>query len=323
MSAISTATLLAALAVLLVVTWHWATQYQRSSGLLDCLATHGNCDNQLSDFHDRYFGFLTVPTLVSFLPLLVGVFWGAPLVAREVEQGTHRLAWSQSVGRGRWIATKLGLYLLGSVLLGALVTVVFNWWSQPYTRLSGTGLPTSRIQPSLYQVLGTVPAGYMLVGFALGTAAGVLVRRTLPAIAVTLGGYLGLSFVLANWRGTRLLPPLRLVRPFGSPNPRAGLGDWIVADGSVDASGHAVTFRDIARICPPVKFTGRDNYTACASAHGFRSSDLYQPLSRFWPLQFVETGILVGIAVVLLGVAVWWTLRRSRLSGVANRRVPQ
>src|SRR5262249_24464833 len=43
-----------------------------------------------------------LPVLAS-LPLLLGAFIGAPLVSRELEQGTYLLAWTQGVPRRRWL----------------------------------------------------------------------------------------------------------------------------------------------------------------------------------------------------------------------------
>ena len=48
-------------------------------------------------------------TLVLVVPALIGMFWGAPLIAHELETGTFRLAWTQSVSRRRWLLVKMGL----------------------------------------------------------------------------------------------------------------------------------------------------------------------------------------------------------------------
>ncbi|GAA4258766.1 hypothetical protein GCM10022255_080700 [Dactylosporangium darangshiense] len=50
---------------------------------------------------------------------------------------------------------------------------------------------------------------------------------------------------------------------------------------------------------------------ACAIEHGYRFVDTYQPLTRFWPFQLIESGIFVGLSITVLAVAVWWILRRT------------
>ena len=65
-----------------------------------------------------YFGGIVV---VYVLPAIIGLFWGAPLVARELEAGTHRLVWNQSVTRTRWLGTKLAVVGLASVAAAGLL----------------------------------------------------------------------------------------------------------------------------------------------------------------------------------------------------------
>jgi hypothetical protein len=38
-----------------------------------------------------------------------------------------------------------------------------------------------------------------------------------------------------------------------------------------------------------------------------------QPASRYWPLQWAETSVLVFLALLLAGFCFWW-IRRGRLS---------
>ena len=127
--------------------------------------------------------------VVAVAPAIIGVFWGAPLVARELEAGTHRLAWTQSVTRTRWLATKLGVTTLAAAATVGLLTFAVTWWSQPLDgALSSTqgGLP-SRITPVTFAMRGVVPVGYAVFAVVLGATLGAVFRRSLPAMAVTLG----------------------------------------------------------------------------------------------------------------------------------------
>jgi hypothetical protein len=307
--AISTAILLATLVVLLALTEHSMNSYLSSSGLSNCLDSHGSCRDLIVSFEGRYGAWATLINALSFAPALAGLFWGAPLIAREVEQGTHRLAWSQSVSRRRWFAIRAGLYLTAAAAVGALLTWLFTWWYGPLLRADYDAY--NRIQPRVFESRGIVLVATMLFSFALGTAAGAVIRRTVPAMAVALAGFAGERVLLVFVR-SNLLPPKSLTIPFGGGYPRAGLGDWMLDTTLYDGAGHASSMRTIANVCAGEsgKIVGAGTMRRCAQAHGFHEVITYQPLSRFWPLQGIESGILAAAAVLLLAIAAWWTLRR-------------
>ena len=133
------------------------------------------------------------------MPALIGVFWGAPLVARELETGTYRLAWNQSVTRTRWLAVKLGLIGLAAMAAAGLLSLMVTWWSSPIDQALAARGPQraqrrNRFAPLLFGARGIVPIGYAAFAFALGVTVGVLIRRTLPAMATTLA-----VFVAVRW----------------------------------------------------------------------------------------------------------------------------
>ena len=148
------------------------------------------------------------------VPGVVGAFWGAPLVARELENDTHRLVWSQSITRNRWLATKLGLGMLGAMVAGALASLAMTWWAHPIDSAVNAGHETNgsifelaRIAPEMFGSRGVAPIGYAAFAFALGVAVGALLRRTVAAIAVTLVVYVLIQILMPN-----LVRPL-LVEP--------------------------------------------------------------------------------------------------------------
>lgn len=105
----------------------------RSDGLPGCLASSGGtgCGATLTSFVDRFAHgasstIIGVP--LTTIPGLLGVAVGAPLLGRELERGTWRLAWSQTVPRTRWLVTKLGLVTGGLVVFGAAVSAVVAWY---------------------------------------------------------------------------------------------------------------------------------------------------------------------------------------------------
>src|SRR5262249_52324849 len=157
------------------------------------------------------------------IPLLLGVFLGAPLIAREVEQGTHRLAWTQSVTRDRWALSKIGLVFGFALVVIALFAWMVTVWSGPLVAVSD-----DRFGFGTFDLRGIVPVAYGVFALALGTAAGALIRRTLPAMAATLGAFVAVRVAMEMLLRPRYLPPQTISYPFLRESPRAGLGDWII-----------------------------------------------------------------------------------------------
>lgn len=127
------------------------------------------------------------------LPLFAGVFWGAPLVARELEQGTHRLIWTQSVTRTRWITTKLLASLLTTTAGVAALTVLVGWWFGPLAKTD-----VGRMQPVAFDVQGIAPVAYTVFAVTLGIAAGTLTRKTLPALGLTLAAFTAIRVAIVE-----------------------------------------------------------------------------------------------------------------------------
>jgi ABC-type transport system involved in multi-copper enzyme maturation permease subunit len=254
------------------------------------------------------------------VPGLIGVFWGAPLIARELETGTHRLVWNQSVTRTRWLATKLGTLGLASMATAGLLSLAISWWAHRIDQVS-----MDRITPELFGARGIVPIGYAAFAFTLGATAGMLLRRTVPAMAATLALYVAAVASMALFIRTHLVAarhstvPLDVANLHGLMISRNGgemrvMGDnpypgaWIVSNQAVDSAGHS--------------FTGPANLAACGmnapvracqdwlgTLH-LRQAIAYHPASQFWSLQWAETGVFVGLAVALAGFCFWWARRR-------------
>src|SRR5579872_5487955 len=126
-----------------------------------------------------------LPDISLIVPTVLGILWGAPLVAHELESRTTDFAWAQSVTRTRWLAVKIGWLLLAAAVCGGVIAALTTWWSGPINALSA-----SAFVPGQFDTQGIVPIGYAVFAMALGIAAGTLARRTLPAIAVALGGFI-------------------------------------------------------------------------------------------------------------------------------------
>ncbi|MEV6103869.1 transporter [Streptomyces sp. NPDC051940] len=262
-----------------------------------------------------------VATLAMYVvPLLIGVFWGAPLLARELETGTYRLAWNQSVPRTRWLAVKLGLLGAAAAVTAGLLSLAVTAWAHRIDLVTG-----ERITPQEFSARGVVPVGYALFAFTLGVAVGMVVRRAIPAMAVTLGVYYALAYATQGWIRERLVPPYRDRRPLdvtdldalqfggdaGAPVILGRVPDndgWVLANQTLDASGHPFTGPLDPRACAPDGAVGpcRD----WLAGLGLQQRVTYHPSAHFWPLQWAETGLLLTLAALLTAFCLWWTRHR-------------
>ncbi|MFC0509028.1 transporter [Micromonospora costi] len=268
--------------------------------------TRDSCEQGFHRFTNQYGALNLVAVLLLILPLLVGLFWGAPLVAREVEHGTHRFVWTQGISRQRWALVKVGL--VGTVVLALAVCygLGMSWWVDPLTKTAQEG----RLGFIVFDLQGVVPIGYTLFAVALGIFAGTVWRRMLPAMAVTLFGYVGVRAAVEMLARPRYQPAETLTFPITGAEPQEGRGDWILANGIRDADGKMVL--EGSRImCPPADQMpqGRVCGEELGLGPGAYNWQLYQPADRFWLFQGIETGIFVALALLLVYLAVRWIRR--------------
>jgi hypothetical protein len=283
-------------------------------------------------YSQLYDACIAVPYVV---PALIGAFWGAPLITREVEAGTFRLAWNQSITRTRWLAVKLGLVGLAAMATAGLLSLMVTWWAAPVDRagpLAGSGQRVTftalgRFTPALFGVRGITPVGYAAFAIVLGVTAGVIIRRTLPAMAVTLAVFAGVQVAMAVWIRAHLFAPVRSSIPFnpaditllsihgaGQITVAAKVsrpGAWILANQTVTAAGHPFTGP-----APATCASASGSFQSCQGALGrlhLRQLVTYQPASRYWAFQWAETAIFLALAVALAGFCYWW-IRRRRLA---------
>jgi ABC-type transport system involved in multi-copper enzyme maturation permease subunit len=301
---------LAVLGVFLLMTGLDMYHAFQQSGLSACLALHPDrtvCGPLVNAFGRQFQSLIIVPGAPLFLPVVLGVLVGAPLVAREYEQRTHLLVWMQSITRSRWLTMKLILVLgAGAVAAGALLALMI-WWYGPFSQLNG------RFNPPAYDFEGPVLIGVTVMALALGIAAGTVTRRTIPAILLTLALILAIRWaVVIGGLRANFEPPILVTWPLAQgDNPPITLNyqDWRINDGYLDAHGNiSNTLRCVSSSpqTPP-------NPVQCAQADGYRSFGLtYQPKDRFWTFQWIETGIYLAISA--LAIAATAFLVRRRLS---------
>ncbi|MGH7611091.1 MAG: ABC transporter permease subunit [Candidatus Dormibacteria bacterium] len=259
-------------------------------------------------------------------PLAIGLFYGAPLIARELETGTFRLAWSQSVTRGRWLLVKVGLIGLASVAISALLTWAVDWWQGPLDAAT-----KNRFDPYLFSVHGVVPIGYAAFAFALGVAAGVVLRRTVAAMAVTLVAFILARVAVTDWIRPGLAAPLHRALSFWAAHPTVSLqapagtlslvsspvmipNAWVYSTALVDKSGAGPTSEAMLHACPALASVppAATAVHSCLAklASSFHTAVTYQPASRFWPFQWGELGIFLAAGLLLGFLSYWWLRRR-------------
>jgi hypothetical protein len=270
--------------------------------------------------------------LVLVVPALIGIFWGAPLIARELETGTYRLSWTQSVTRTRWLAVKVGAVGLVSVVGAGLFSLMVTWWSSPIDRANLDAFGPTFSQRDI------APIGYTVFAFALGVTAGVLIRRTLPAMATTLVAFVAAREAMTFGLRPHLLPPKHLVSAITSLNQigfnlsPSGLqavantpnipNAWVISSGFVSRSGQTPTAQYLKSACPKL-LNGPPGggpsgggppaaFRQCAAklAARFHEVVTYQPANRYWAFQGIETAIFIVAALLLVGLSFWWVRRR-------------
>jgi ABC-2 family transporter protein len=247
-------------------------------------------------------------TALIGVPALIGAFWGAPLLTREFEDRTYRMVWTQSITRTRWLATKLAVIGVITVAVIATFALAFTWWSGP---IDSTG---NRIGTATFGSRGIVPIGYALFGLTLGTLLGTIVRKTLPAMAASLAGFMMVRMFVQNVVRSRLVGTHSVnVAPFG-PN---GLAGWILSSHTVDASGQtlskSVAEGTLTAACDITRST-QDVDAAlarCAQQFGIHDIARVHPGHQFWALQTAELGLFVGLATIAAALCFWWLNHRS------------
>lgn len=300
---ILTGALVGAIAAVLVPSGVALSNYVQASGLSACRAVQLACGNTPNVVYQRYGSILFYLLVVLLLmPPAVGILWGAPLLPREFQAGTHRLAWTQSVTRRRWLAAKLAVFAGAAAGSGLLLGALQYWWFQP---LYQTKMLT-RLEWSSFNVTGVVPAAYTLFAFALAAAAGAFLRRTLPSVVVTVGGFLAARFAVGLWRD-RFRPPLHAVYSLGADNPRQQHRGQVLSTDMVDRAGRVVSDDAFNRVCPPTLGDREE----CIRVQGLQWLQVYQPDSRYWSFQLIEAGIFLALAALLLAATAWWVLRRA------------
>ena len=283
--------------------------------------------------------------LVAAVPAVLGIFWGAPLVARELEAG-HVPPGVDPERHPRPVADRQARASAPSRIMAVagLLSLMVTWWSSPFDKVNA-----NRFDASVFDQRGVVAVGYAAFAFVLGVTAGVLIRRTLPAMAVTLVTFIAVRLAFTEWiRPDFAAPAHRIVAldptrmGFGSsnggpmtlfPEPPNLPNAWIYSTHIVDGSGHALSPSALQRSLPdpwpvlrPSATRGvraqrvvpwrptqvQDALHQCVTklSATYHEVVTYQPAGRYWTFQWYELAIYLAAALALAGLCLWWVRRR-------------
>ncbi len=301
-------------------------------GLDQCgVPTHMACAETSAQFLAQHTSYRFLAPLFLLLPSLVGVFWGAPLVARELEQGTHRLVWTQSISRTRWLLAKTAFLALAVVLAGGFVSWLVSWWISPIMDAD-----PQWFDPGLFDLMGIVPIAYALAALAIGIAAGTLTRKVIPAIGLTLVLFLALRVGIGLGARPNFMEPIHATFAFPTTDQPTRTEPLIPegwkltlqtldVDGRFIGDGVGIEPQGLQADCPEAELrppsavgserakvdsAARSSIDACAEKFGFHVVAVYQPQDRYWRFQLTEAAIYVVVSGLLLGGSTWWIRHR-------------
>jgi hypothetical protein len=273
-----------------------------------------SCRFAFNNFHTVYSNVGFMGALLVWLPALIGAFAGAPLLAREFETGTFRYAWTQGVGRTRWVVAHLVLGALGVGVVSAAFGALVTWYDHP---LVASGIQP-RLHASEFPITGLAVVGWALAAYALGILVGLVSRRVVPALAATLALWTGLAFLAANVLRDRYQAPLT-TRSLQLPGSDLPVQQWW-AHGGVRASEAQIN--QVLQAIGVQSSHGGENFQAGPGSsqidpvhylisHGFIQWTSYQPDGRYWTFQWIEFGWLAALSLILLAVTLWMVRRRA------------
>lgn len=254
---------------------------------------------------ERFYRLADLFFWLPLAPAAIGLFWGAPLLGREFERGTHQLAWTQSVPVHRWLAMKLGVLAAAVVLAGLALGAMVSAWLSTF---DGTRYGARFSTRVMFMLTGVVPAAWWLFAFMTGVAAGAVFRRTRPAMAATLAIVLATMTLMSGFSvRDHYAPPERieLAYPFSFSPEDVASDSLMLGGGLIDASGRPLSESEIAiALC--------NKSEPCTPPPGVRLVVYYHPPSRYWRFQWTETALLLIATLALAAVAITRTAR-SRL----------
>ena len=330
--ALTAVAVLAAFAVLLAATGPHLASLYAASGISSCQGA--SCENLAGTYLQEIkagggqWVYLISVAGILLAPALIGLFWGAPLIAHELETGTSALAWTQSITRTRWLAVKLSVGGLAAMAVAEGMSLMQAWWAAPIGRAVGYGahggnglIFMGRFSSLVFATHGITPLGYAAFAFTLGVTVGAVIGRTVPAMAVALAVFAVIQIAIPLWLRPHLFPARQTAFPvtslestsltistdnssnsfvLGALNVPGQPGAWILSSTTVNAAGQATSTAPAICVTPSV-LNSNAGFAGCLASHGFQEEISYQPASRYWAFQGAEAAIYLALTLALAG----------------------
>jgi hypothetical protein len=279
-------------------------------------ARSGICQQVAGNFLNTYApGVGPVLGLLQVIPALIGAFAAAPVLARELESGTFRYTWTQGFGRARWAVAKLVPLAVTVTAAAGAFSVLVSWYIQP---IFGAGDRNGPLYPTIFDLRGVALAAWTLAAFTIGALAGVLIRRVIPAMFATLAAVGGLAYVAGAFLRRHYAAPII------TTNPNLKTPAWVISQvwirggrpaslSMINQTFHAI---DVTAVTPGLWQPGPATPASIDPVqylihHGYTQLTTYQPDSRFWPFQWIESGWLLALSLLLIAATAWLVRRRA------------
>lgn len=305
--------------------WLWIAGLSLHHAYALAIACHPSnstaCSNLIIEFETTN-TFLKGGFVLQPIPALIGAFVGPIVLAREFETGTFRYAWTQGFGRWRWAAAKLVVLGIVVATVAGAFSMLLSWYYQPYLSTPNPDLISgaSPLSPGLFDLRGVSFAAWTLLAFAIGVLAGMLIRRIVPAIVATLAAYAAFALLAANVLREHYLAASVAI------NTNIPGSAWITSQWWTKAGrtvfGSRIPLGLLPQLCPSSfvsssggrgisSSSGALSPTSCLLRHGYTELSDYQPVSHFWPMQWIEGGWLLALSTLLVVVTVLLVRRRA------------
>jgi len=266
------------------------------------------------------------------VPAVIGAFAGAPVLARELETGTFRYAWTQGFGRRRWAVAKLVPLAVAVTAAAGAFSALLSWYYEPLFLARNPALfpiPSKSLAAGLFDLRGVAFAAWTLAAFAIGALAGMLIRRVVIAMAATLTAYAGLAFAAGLSLRLHYLPPAVArnsfsffvsdpTRPVVVVSQRWTRGGTTLSQSTMNRVINSTFHRMMPIVhssqegaVAALKQPTNRNVLQYLTQHGYTQWTSYQPASRFWPMQWIEAGWLLALSMLLIAATVWLVRRRA------------
>lgn len=266
------------------------------------------CSELLSNYYLKISNWSNLTTLLHGVPIAAAALLAIPTL-HELERGTYRLAWTQSISRRRWSLVRLGFAAGIAALFVAVWAVAASDWRASLLR--GEAHSFGR---DAFELSPPVLFGYSLFAVALGLSGAVVVRRLMPTLALLAVGFTGTRIVTTFVLRERYRPPIEETVPAaGDTRPFTSFTDrWILDETWLSRTGERLSWEYVYRLCSPLsdEQNTEDFYRQCLVDNGLQYFRSYHPTDRVGQFQLIETALFLGLAASLLAFSYWWLTRR-------------